>query len=597
MQSAQTYLEIVRSRGERRLELRRVYRNLQNKELFLRAYAKLYTNEGALTPGTDPTDTIDDMSLTRIDDIIKSLAAGTYQWKPARRIYIPKKRGKLRPLGMPSWSDKLLQEVIRTVLAAYYEPQFSNASHGFRGGRGCHTALQSILYHWKGTKWFIEGDIQGCFDHIDHDKLLQIIRRSIRDERLLKLLSGMLEAGYMEDWHYHATYSGTPQGGIVSPILANIVLNELDLYIEQELIPQYTRGETRRVNPEYSRLTRALQDAKAIKDIERYKMLLKERRSLPYGDPSDPDYQRLKYVRYADDFLLGVVGTESMAEEIRRKVGNFLSTLGLSMSEEKTLITHATHGRARFLGYDVYMAHCDTRLCANRKGKRRSVNGSPMLSVPDEIVRTWTQRRTRNGKPYHRAELLNSSDYDIVVAYNLEFQGLVNYYTMAQDVAQKLYPVKFVYLQSLVKTLAAKHKQPVTEVYRKHYRKLDSGVKAIVVEAPREGQRTLIAKFGARPIRFDKTVVMEDKKPVLLTQRNELIKRLTAQQCELCGSRENIKVHHIHKLKDLARRYAGHHYPPPWIRRMVEFRRKTLVVCAKCHQAIHAGTYDGPKLK
>ncbi|MBU1746243.1 MAG: reverse transcriptase/maturase family protein [Chloroflexi bacterium] len=219
MQATQTYLEILRDRGERKLPLRRVYRHLQDRELFLRAYAKLYANEGALTPGVDPRDTADGMSLERIDRIIEALRAGTYRWRPVRRAYIPKKSGKLRPLGVPSWEDKLLQEAVRIVLSAYYEPQFSDASHGFRPGRGCHTALQSILFRWTGTKWFIEGDIKGCFDNIDHDKLLEIIERDIQDGRLIKLLRGMLKAGYMEDWRYHRTYSGAPQGGVLSPLL------------------------------------------------------------------------------------------------------------------------------------------------------------------------------------------------------------------------------------------------------------------------------------------------------------------------------------------------------------------------------------------
>jgi len=242
MQSAQTYLEVVRSRGERRLELKRVYHNLRNRELFLSAYAKLYANHGAMTAGADPNDTVDGMSLRRIDRIIESLAAGTYRWQPARRVYITKANGKLRPLGLPGWNDKLLEEVIRMVLSAYYEPQFSRTSHGFRPGRGCHTTLQQIRREWKGMKWFIEGDIKGCFDHIDHDKLLAIIGRNIKDERFLKLLREMLAAGYLEDWRYKPTLTGTPQGGVLSPLLANIFLNELDQFAEKELMPQYTKG-------------------------------------------------------------------------------------------------------------------------------------------------------------------------------------------------------------------------------------------------------------------------------------------------------------------------------------------------------------------
>jgi group II intron reverse transcriptase/maturase len=541
MQDAQTYLEIVRSRGERRLELRRVYRHLYNRELYLRAYAKLYTNEGVLTPGVDPADTVDGMSLDRIDDIVTALEAGTYRWKPARRVYIPRRDGKRRPLGIPSWSDKLLQEVLRTVLAAYYEPLFSDSSHGFRPGRGCHTALRSILFNWKGTKWFIEGDIEGCFDNIDHEKLIEVIGRSIKDERLLKLLRGMLKAGYLEDWEYHQTYSGTPQGGIISPLLANMYLNELDTYIEEELIPQYTRGERRAVNPEYGRLTRGVRKARQQGDYERCRALKRERREIPYGDPNDPNYRRLKYVRYADDYFLGFVGPKSEAIEIRRRIGAFLQTIGLTMSDGKTLITHAATGQAQFLGYLIYMAKGDSRMHEGR----RSINGTPMLSVPPQVAKEWAKRYMRNGKPYHRTELINNADYDIVMTYNLEFQGLASYYAMAHDAAAKLYPVKRVYLQSLVKTLAVKHKQRATWVYRRYYRKRENGIKAIVVEIPREGRKPLVAKFGAKPIRFDKWAVLTDQKTQLLTQRNEMVTRLLADQCELCGSTENVQDHHI----------------------------------------------------
>jgi group II intron reverse transcriptase/maturase len=592
MRNAQWYLELVRSRGERGLELKRVYRNLQNKELFLMAYAKLYANDGALTPGVDPQDTVDEMSLGRIEGIIEDLRAGTYQWKPTRRTYIPKRNGKRRPLGVTSWSNKLLQEVIRMIFTAYYEPQFSDISHGFRPGRGCHTALRDILDKWTGTKWFIEGDIRGCFNEIGHQALLAVIKEKIKDERLIKLLKEMLEAGYMEDWRYHQTYSGVPQGNVLSPNLANIFLNELDTYIETTLIPQYTKGKRRRANPEYNRLCQAIYKAKAQGNHDLYRKLVKERRAMPSKETHDPQYRRLRYCRYADDILLGFIGPKAEAIEIKHKIGSYLASMGLTLSDEKTLITHATTGRARFLGYDVYMAHGNSRLC----NKRRSINGSPMLSVPPEVVKEWKTRRTRQGKPYHRTELLNNSDYDIVLTYNLEFQGLANYYALAHDVGKKLYPVKWIYLQSLVKTLAAKHKRKATWVYKRYYHKLNNGIKAIVVKVEREGKDPLIARFGAKPIRFDRGAILNDTTLQSRPARNELVRRLLANRCELCDSTENINVHHIRKLKDLKRRFAGRSNPPQWVVRMIEKRRKTLVVCRQCHQAIHAGTYDGPKL-
>jgi group II intron reverse transcriptase/maturase len=556
------------------------------------AYAKLYANDGAMTPGVDPKDTVDEMSLERIEAIIEDLRAGTYQWKPTRRTYIPKRNGKQRPLGVTSWSDKLVQEVIRMVFTAYYEPQFSDASHGFRPGRGCHTALRDILDKWKGTKWFIEGDIRGCFNEIGHQRLLAVINGKIKDERLIKLVKEMLEAGYMEGWQYQQTYSGVPQGNVLSPILANVFLNELDTYIKTTLIPQYTKGKRRRANPEYNRLSQAIYKARAEGNRDLYKELVKERRAMPSKETHDPQYRRLRYCRYADDILLGFIGPKTEAIEIKHKIGSYLASIGLTLSDEKTLITHATTGRARFLGYDVYMAHGNSRLC----NKRRSINGTPMLSVPPEVVREWKARRTRQGKPYHRTELLNSSDYEIVLTYNVEFQGLANYYTLAHDVARKLYPVKWIYLQSLVKTIAAKHKRKATWVYKRYYHKLDNGIKAIVVKVEREDKAPLITRFGAKPIRFDRGAILEDTILQSRPARNELVRRLLANQCELCGSTENINVHHIRKLKDLTRRYAGRPNPPQWVVRMIERRRKTLVVCRQCHRTIHAGTYDGPKL-
>jgi group II intron reverse transcriptase/maturase len=208
------FLEIVHTRSLQGLHLERVYRKLKDRDLMLAAYGKLYSKQGATTPGVDPTDTVDGMSLQRIDNLIEALDNGTYQWKPVRRQEIPKKNGKTRPLGIPSWTDKLLQEGIRLILEAYYEPRFSQYSHGYRPQPGCHTALQAIQKGWRGVKWFIEIDIKGCFEHIDHDILLDLIFRDIKDVKFRKLLKEMLQAGYMQDWHYHRTFSGTPQGGL-----------------------------------------------------------------------------------------------------------------------------------------------------------------------------------------------------------------------------------------------------------------------------------------------------------------------------------------------------------------------------------------------
>jgi retron-type reverse transcriptase len=213
MRTATTILGIIHERGKKGLPLERVYRLLFNRDLYLMAYGKIYRNDGATTPGST-SETVDAMSLRKIESIIDVVRQERYRWTPTRRVYIEKKNStKKRPLSMPTWSDKLLQEVIRLILESYYEPTFSNASHGFRPQRGCHTALQEIDRTWRGVSWFVEGDIQACFDSLSHDILLTTLAEHIHDKRFIRLIRGLLRAGYLEEWKYNTTLSGAPQGG------------------------------------------------------------------------------------------------------------------------------------------------------------------------------------------------------------------------------------------------------------------------------------------------------------------------------------------------------------------------------------------------
>ena len=287
MQEAAVVLGVLRERGERKLPCTQLYRQMFNRGLYLTAYGNIYSNQGAMTPGIGE-ETADGMSEEKIEQIIGQMRQERYRFAPARRTYIPKKNGKLRPLGMPSWSDKLVGEVVRILLEAYYDPQFSDNSHGFRRGRGCHTALRDIDITWTGTIWFIEGDVSDCFGSLDHEVLLGILAEKIQDGRFLRLIRNMLKAGYLEDWQYHESLSGCPQGGVVSPILSNIYLNRLDEFVEQELIPQYTRGARRKDSPDYIKATTRLRSARRngnraeARDLELY------RRGIPSKDPEDP---------------------------------------------------------------------------------------------------------------------------------------------------------------------------------------------------------------------------------------------------------------------------------------------------------------------
>jgi group II intron reverse transcriptase/maturase len=351
MRTAAAVLNIIQERGKRKLPIEDIYRQLYNPDLYLRAYAKLYPNKGAMTQGST-SETVDAMALTKSNKIIEDLRYERYRRTPVRRIYIPKKqKGKFRPLGLPSWSDKLLQEVIRQILEAFYDCQFSDHSHGFRPGRGCHTALSTIKQTWHGSRWFIEGDIKACFDRIDHGILLSILAEKIHDNRFLRLIRHLLQAGYLEDWHYHKTLSASPQGGVVSPILSNIYLDKWDTFVEQALLPKYNQGETRRINPQYRLIYKRLYRRRKAGKLKEAKALAKQLRTLPQGDCADPNYRRLRYMPYADDTLFGFAGPKVEAEEIKEQLHEFLQdTLQLELSEEKTLITHAKTEAARFLG-------------------------------------------------------------------------------------------------------------------------------------------------------------------------------------------------------------------------------------------------------
>jgi group II intron reverse transcriptase/maturase len=584
MRNAETTLTVIRSRGERGLHLERVYRSLFSPELFLMAYANLYANKGAMTKGITK-ETVDGMSQDKIDAIIEELRNERFRWTPVRRTYIPKANGKMRPLGIPTWRDKLVQEAIRLMLEAYYEPQFSTNSHGFRPGRGCHTALMQINRVWKGTKWFIEGDIRGCFDNIDHSVMINILRKKIHDGRFIALIEGLLKAGYLEDWKYNRTYSGTPQGGVVSPLLANIYLNEFDSFVTGELIPEYTKGEKRKANKEYERLRSRAKKAKARGDMQSYRYWSIQAREVPARDANDPNYRRLHYVRYADDFLLGLIGSKEEAEAIKQRIKNWLQDeLKLEMSEEKTLITHAKEDRAKFLGYEVGVMYSESK---------PTINGHIELRIPEAKLTSIENRYMRESKARHRAELTQDSDYDIVTKYGAELRGIVQYYLLARNI-RRLGKVERTIRLSLLKTLANKHKTTVMSVWKKYkYRHpTPNGQRmGLMVVVFREGKEPLLARFGELPLKRRENAEIQDETPDWITRnisRTEILQRLLADKCELCGSTETVNVHHVRALKDLGK--PGRKDVPAHVYVMAARRRKTLVVCHHCHVAIHNGT-------
>lgn len=576
----------------------RLYRILFNEELFYVAYQKIASNGGSTTKGSDGR-SIDEMSLARIETLIASLKDESYQPHPSRRVHIPKKNGKTRPLGIPAFEDKLVQEVVRMILEAIYEGHFETTSHGFRPKRSCHTALLHIQKTFSGAKWFIEGDIKGFFDNIDHDVLVGILRERISDDRFIRLIRKFLKAGYVEDWTFHNTYSGMPQGGIVSPILANIYLDKLDKYVK-EYIRHFDMGTKRRPGKESNDLAnerkRTVRKLKKIKDgtekaalVARLKAIEQERAAFPSGDEMDGSYRRLKYIRYADDFILGVIGSKEDALRIKEDIKSFLSeSLALELSEEKTLITH-TGKSAKFLGYEITV----TRNNHQRRdvqgrlrrtyGKRVRLNVS-MATLRDKLLEYGAMEiKLRNGKeiwkPKCRSGLIFNDDLEILDRYNRETVGFCNYYLIANNCVV-LHNFRYIMEYSMYKTFAGKYRSTVRKINKKYRCN-----KLFTVKYEQKGvikSRTFYkTSFKRRTTAFNGSCDIEPYS-IADVSRTNLTDRLKAEKCELCGATGKLIMHHVRNLKDLKGKES-------WKRLMSARKRKTIALCPSCHRLRHLG--------
>jgi group II intron reverse transcriptase/maturase len=587
--------------SDRSYTFERLYRNLYNRELFLLAYENIYASQGNMTKGTDGK-TIDAMSLNRIDGIIASLKDESYQPQPSRRTYIPKKNGKMRPLGIPSFDDKLLQECVRLLLEAVYEGSFAKNSHGFRPNHSCHTALSQVQVCFTGVKWFVEGDIKGFFDNINHEVMIGILAERIKDEKFLRLIRKFLKAGYLEGWHYRNTYSGTPQGGIISPILANIYLDKLDRFIE-ELKKRFDKGTERAVYPETYELekkrgvlAKKLRNTNSEEErrllTEKIHEIDREKLTMPYSDPFDTSFKRLQYVRYADDFLIGVIGGKEDAIAIKKQVKAFIvDTLKLELSDEKTLITHSEKS-ARFLGYDIYVRR-STATKRDKTGRLcRHLNGTVCLEMPHELMRkklmeygAMTIEKTVNGKDNWKAKaryyLKDNDDLEILDQYNSEIRGFRNYYRIANNAA---HASSFGYIMqySMFKTFATKYRTTMRRMIAKLRIGKNFGVRFTDKKGKSKTRLFYNEGFARKPLQKN-AVVDVIPNTVMYSSKTSLMVRLSAGQCELCGKTDcEIEIHHVRKLKDL----KGKSY---WERFMIARNRKTLALCIDCHEQLHNG--------
>lgn len=582
----------------------RLYRNLYNPEFYWLAYKNIYANDGSMTAGADGT-TIDGMSNERIERIIISLRDRNYQPKPARREYIAKQNSnKKRPLGIQSGDDKLVQEVVKMILESIYEPVFSDRSHGFRPGRSCQTALKQIQITFTGANWFVEGDIHACFDSFDHHVVIDLLKKRIDDEAFIQLIWKFLKAGYMEQWTYNRTYSGVPQGSGASPVLANVYLHELDRFMDK-YADSFRKGKKKRPNPKYKSLSNRVSEykceGKAIwQDLskeerkERAKVVkekLKAQKDMTPTVPQDAGFKRIQYVRYADDFIIGVIGSKEDAERIKTEVKEFLmEELKLEMSDKKTKVTH-TGDRARFLGYDITVSRDQSLKKASNGKVQRFQTGVVKLYVPRE---KWVNKLTEykaikikineNGKErfvaLHRGKLVNQRDIEILAKYNAEVRGLYNFYSIAND-AFKIGRFANVMKYSMYKTFACKYKTNVHEIKRRYCK---NELFTVAYETKGGMKATTFYRDGFKrkehATKFDN--VSELPQYSKYAKTNTLKQRVERHTCELCNKEcRNLEIHQVRKLKDL----KGN---AEWVLQMRKRRKKTLVVCPECHELIHS---------
>ena len=571
----------------------RLYRNLYNPEFYLLAYQNIAKSQGSMTAGTDGM-TLDDMTMGRIERIIASLRDHSYQPNPARRENIPKKNNpsKTRPLGIPSTDDKLVQEVVRMLLEAIYEPTFSRYSHGFRPNRSCHTALAEIKRVFTGVEWVVEGDIKACFDSFDHHVLIDILRRRIKDEHFIALMWKMLKAGYMEQWTYHHTYSGTPQGSGVSPILANIYLNELDYFLEEYQVRFKVGTSDRKPGAEYKQAWKlygakkaALSRTHTKENIKAFKEAQQNLLNTPYYPQADPNYKNLQFNRYADDFVVGVIGSCEDAEHMKADIRDFLAnTLKLTLSEEKTKITHSSE-LIDYLGYQFTVRRSREAKRDKKGALRRTWYGRVALYVPHN---KWVQKLkeyqafkivTDNDgkerwKPLHRGKLMHKDALEIISQFNAEIRGLYNYYSMAENVSV-LNNFAFIMKGSFLKTLAAKGNTTCNKIRKKYEQDGVISIPYTTKSGPKrcEFYHDGFTKKAALPPLTADTLPQYVK----YAKPNSLAKRLKAGVCELCGMEtKEIHMHHVRRLKDLKGKDELE-------LKMMQMRRKSIALCPECY--------------
>lgn len=431
---------------------------LCNPTLLEIAYNNIKSKQGNMTPGITP-EILDGISSEWFTETANLLRSGKFQFQPSRRIQIPKASGGTRPLSIGSPKDKVVQEAMRMILEAIYEPNFSDNSHGFRPLRSCHTALKTLYTNFRYSQWIIEGDISKCFDSFDHGKLMKLIENKISDRRFTHYINKAINTGYFEFREFKHNIAGTPQGSIISPLLANIFLHQLDEYIAS-LKVNFDKGTKPQRSPKARNFEGRIVRAKKRGDMELVHHLSIEARKFSSINFEDPNFRRLMYLRYADDWIIGIRGTQKDTLEILEKVSNFCESIGLTVSQTKTKITNLNNSKALFLGVELSRSNV-TKFARDRlSSSTKRVARNLRLTAPlDRIIKKLTEAGfIVNNKPAPRFLWLHNNHDQIIYLYNSVFRGFLNYYSFAHNYSGLVSLLNHVLKQSAAKLLAAKFK-------------------------------------------------------------------------------------------------------------------------------------------
>lgn len=585
-----------------------LYRMLYEEEMYVMAYETIKTNKGAMTRGSTKS-SIDGYSMKRIEKIIQQLRDGTFKPRPCRRTYILKDNGKLRPLGMPDIEEKLVQQCMTRILHCIYDspykPTFSTKSFGFRKGKGCHHALKEVYQSFKGSTWLIKADVKGFFDSVDQHILINLLRKRISDERFIQLIWKFCRSGYIEDGKFFKTIAGTPQGSIISPVLANIYLHEFDVFV-QDMTTKYFTSMKR--NPVYKKAMTKANQAKAIAEkaeplspeyneamqqhTKWYSLLL----TLPSQVATNSDGFIIKYVRYADDWVLGIKGSHAHAKFVFNKCHQFFKKeLNLEWNLEKSYLCKANTQKHEFLGIDIVFTRTKSikiRRVYNQGRwslKRTKYLNSINLECPTQKV----LKRLRNGKylskddkPLAVGKLLNLDEYTIALHFKSVMNGIQNYYSFVTNI-EFIRRVHYLLVLSFVHTLCAKYRTKRTAIFKKYGHPLR-------IKRP-DGKKTIeigwLSKLKRDPTNFKVNAIPIDWTNIYFKGVSDTASWLKWERCCICNSNKQMEVHHIPHIKRRGHKYAGFEKVMGYI------NRKSIPCCYDCHQKIHNGEYDGTNLR